>query len=103
MLSKQFPKSDKLGLGAEIAKIILNTHELTISATLITKENKENKIPLLQTIRGKTEVLKKLIRLLFELKIINDKKYFTLQCDLQEISKDATNWQASIFSKELKI
>lgn len=100
MLSKQLPKSDKLGIAAEIEKIMLSMHELTITAAL---SPKSDKIPHLQSIRIKTDVLKKMIRLMFDLKIIDDKKYFVLQLDLQEISKEATNWQNYLNPKELKI
>ncbi len=102
LLTKQLPKSDKLGLAAEIEKIILSIYELTITAALIPKENKEQKIPYLKSICVKTEVLKKLIRLMFELDIINRDKYFTLQFDLQEISKEANNWLNFLKPKEPK-
>lgn len=93
------PKGDKLGLATEMEKIILNILEITITSAL---SPKSNKIPLLQTNRIKIEVLKKMVRLIYDLKIINTAKYFDLQFQLQNISKENTNWLNSLIPKELK-
>jgi len=55
-------------------------------------EPKNNKLPILNSARIKIEVLKRLIRIIQELNIIEKKKYIELELDLQEISKMVTGW-----------
>ena len=43
--------------------------------------------------------MKRLIRLTGDLDIIETKKYLELEKDLQEISKDTTNWMHSLLPK----
>ncbi len=50
----------------------------------------------LKSARIKIETLKRLIRISWELKIIEDKKYINLESDLIEISKNINNWINSL-------
>jgi len=53
---------------------------------------RENKKALLEYLRIDIEVIKNLVRLENELKVIGDKKYFTLSAELLEISKMVSGW-----------
>jgi len=53
-----------------------------------------------QELKIKIEVSKRLIRLMSELNIITQKKYITLETNLQEISKMAANWYKYLIKKE---
>lgn len=89
LLSSQIPKRDRFGIYSKIEKICLDVQELIISAAL---ENRNDKFPFLNSARIKIEVLKRLIRTTYELKIIPDKKYILLEGQLQEISKMTNGW-----------
>lgn len=89
LLSKQIPKPDRFGIWSKIQNICLESVELIITASL---EIKDNKLSILQSVRIKIEVLKRLIRLSNQLHIIKNKKYIELISDLQEISKMINGW-----------
>jgi len=59
-------------------------------------QSRGTKLPTLNSARIKIEVMKRLVRLTGDLAIIENKKYLELEKDLQEISKDTTNWIHSL-------
>jgi len=63
-----------------------------ILTTTAAFEIKNNKFLILNSARIKIEILKRLIRIACELKIVEDKKYLELELDLQEISKMTNGW-----------
>lgn len=73
----------------KIEKICLKIMELSIIASL---EAKDSKLPFLNSVRIKIEVLKKFFRIAHELNIINQKSYINFELDLQELSKMANGW-----------
>ncbi|OGI25559.1 MAG: hypothetical protein A3J76_05770 [Candidatus Moranbacteria bacterium RBG_13_45_13] len=89
LLSSRLPKKERFGIFQKIENICLDILILSNAAVL---EKKINKSALLNSSRIKTETLKKLIRMTFELNIIDQKKYFYLELDLEEISKMANGW-----------
>ncbi len=89
LLSRQISKQDRFGIYSKIESVFLEILELVITAAL---ENKQNKGPILNSARVKIEVLKRLVRISCELKIIEYKKYISLESDLQEISKMVNGW-----------
>lgn len=88
-MSRQISKRDKFGLWLKIENLCLNILELTITAAL---EARNNKLPILNSLRIKIENLKRLLRIAYELKIIEGKSYIALETDLQEISKMTSGW-----------
>lgn len=89
MIAPQIPKKDRFGIYLKIEEILLEIIPLTITAAF---ESKYNKIPILNSARIKIEVLKRLVRIAYELNIIEKKKYIILESDLQEISKMTNGW-----------
>lgn len=89
LLGKQIPKRDHFGIFLKIENVLLDIFELVITAALETRINKT--IPL-NSARIKIEILKRLIRLIQELNIIESKTYLALEADLQEISKMINGW-----------
>lgn len=69
--------------------LLLEIFELSVSASF---EIKHQKLFPLNSCRIKTEVLKRLFRIMLDLKIIEDKKYIELEFDLIEISKMTNGW-----------
>ncbi|EKE11447.1 MAG: hypothetical protein ACD_15C00077G0005 [uncultured bacterium] len=76
--------------------LLLEIIDLTVTSAL---QNKNAKLPTLNSARIKIEVMKRLIRLVGELGIIKNEKYLELESNLQEISKDTNNWMRSLISK----
>ncbi len=82
-------KRDKLGIHAEIESIALLTLRDIITASLSPKAQKQ--IPL-QRARTSLEVLKHLVRMEHELKIIDQKIYLRIEELLIETSKQLNGW-----------
>jgi len=87
--SKLFPKSEKHTLGQKIENLIL---EILENGFLAADSPKQEKIPLLKTMSVKTHLLKTLLRLTLEIRIMDNKKYIILQEQLQEVGKMIGGW-----------
>lgn len=88
-----FPKKDKYVLGAKCEQYIINILELLLRANSLPKEKK---LEVIESANTKFDLLKVFIRLTKELKIIDNKKYLTLQSSIQEIGKMFGGWIKSL-------
>jgi hypothetical protein len=88
-----FPKKDKYTLGAKIENYLLNILELLLLAS---SSVKDKKLPCLQQANIKFDTLKILIRLAYEIKVLDEKKYLMIQKYIQEIGKMLGGWQRSL-------
>jgi len=88
-LGAKIPKRDKFGIYLGVENICLDLITISIDAAINQKDRKKS---LLYELRIKIETLKQLIRIMNELKIIEDKPYIVLETQLQEISKMAMGW-----------
>ncbi len=82
-----FPNKDKYTLGRKINNLIIEIIELVFLAV----NSKEN-YKILKKISIKIDLLKMLIRLAKETKVIDNKKYVLLQKELQEIGRMTGGW-----------
>jgi hypothetical protein len=89
VLSSKIGKRDRFGIYLKAENIVLEILDLSLTASF---EMKYNKLALLNSDRIKIEVLKRLFRIMFELEIIENKKYIELEFDLIEISKMTNGW-----------
>jgi hypothetical protein len=89
LISLKIPKRDRFGIWLKIENICLEIIDCIIAASF---ENKIAKLPLLNSARIKTEILKKLIRIPYELNILEKRKYLNIEFELQEISKMVNGW-----------
>ena len=89
LISPKISKKDRFGIYLKIESLCLEILNLLITAAL---EIKNNKLLILNSARIKIEVLKRLIRITYELNIIENKKYINLESNLQEISKMINGW-----------
>lgn len=89
LLTAKIPKRDRFGIFQKVETICLDIIILSNAATLETKQNKPAH---LNSARIKIETIKKLIRITHELNLIDQKKYFDLELDLEEISKMTNGW-----------
>ncbi len=89
LTSPKITKRDRFGIWLKVENLCLEITDLIIIASL---EIKNNKLSILNLTRIKIEVLKRLIRIAYELNIIENKKYIYLESDLQEISRMTNGW-----------
>lgn len=82
--SGKISKKNRFGIYLRIEQHSLELIDLLLVATL---ENKEHKSLPLRHARLKTESLKRLLRICYELNIIDIKHYINFEYRLQEISK----------------
>ncbi len=88
-----FPKKDKYTLGAKCELYIIDTLELLLAASTVTKQDKK---PYLLKANVKFDALKVFLRLAKEIKVLDNKKYLELQNHIQEIGKMLGGWQRSL-------
>ena len=88
-----FPKKSRFVLGQEIETTILDLLESVAKAEY---SSQKKTIELLNQGSANLDFLKILIRLCYELKIINQKKYIELEERLQEIGKMLGGWLRSL-------
>jgi len=87
--TKTFPKSDKYSLGEKLKNLNLELLELLIEAEVA---KRDWKAPILEKAGRKNDLLKLLLRLTNEIKILDDKKYLSLMEKLQEIGRMLGGW-----------
>lgn len=91
-----FPKKSRYTLGDKIDTRFLNVLELISIATYQSKEEKLNTLN--RAIMG-IDVLKFLLRVAWELKILDDKKYTKLSEGIQEIGRQVGGWRKGLQTK----
>lgn len=84
-----FPRKDRYAIGLKTENIIINTLECFLQAGL---SPKNRKIAIINKANNNFELLKVFIRLMWELKIIDHKKYLVLQQYMSEIGKMLGGW-----------
>jgi four helix bundle protein len=93
---KSFPKKDQYLLGKRCEDYILSFLEQVVTAASISKEQKLRSLAIAN---GKFDVLKVLFRVAKEKKIIDNKKYLSLEMKIQEIGKMLGGWMRSLTTK----
>lgn len=87
--SVHFPKRDRYTLGQKIENNILELLEFIILAS---QSERGEKLKILKKASVKLDVIKVLVRLCRDLKVIDTKKYLSLSSFLQEIGKMLGGW-----------
>jgi len=93
LIIEKMPKKDKYSLGTKAERCTLDLLELVLEAGNVTSDDKKN---LLNKASTKTDVLKLLIRLTYDLKAIDQKKYLKLEEQLQEVGRMIGGWIKSL-------
>lgn len=93
---KGFPKKDQYLLGKRCEDYILLFLEHILIASNLPKEKK---LHLLEVASGKFDTLKVLFRLAREFKMLDNKKYLSLELKTQEIGKMLGGWIRSMITK----
>ena len=89
VLAEQVSKRDRFGIHLRVENLCLHCLELSITASF---EERAEKIKTLKTLRVRIEVLKRLIRHEYELKIFDNRAYLRMEKQLQELSKMTNGW-----------
>lgn len=90
---KTFPKKDQYLIGKRCEDALLSFLEYTLLAASAPKEQKAR---LLNIAAGKFDVLKILLRLAKELKMLDTKKYIELELKAREVGKMLGGWIRSL-------
>lgn len=83
------PKNDRHTIGQRIENLILSVIESIVVASQLSKTEK---LPVLQEASTKLDLLKVFVRLSKDLKIIDNKRYLTLESCIQEIGRMLGGW-----------
>lgn len=87
---EKMPKKDKYSIGLKIDKGTLDLLELIITAGSI--KGSDEKINMLTISSSKLDLLKLLVRLAYDIKAIDKKKYLSLEEGFQEIGRMLGGW-----------
>jgi len=96
VLHRNFPKTERYGLGRKIDLLFLEILELTFTAAYLPPEPK---IILLGKIISRMDILRFFSQLAWENKLIPDEKYIELSKRLEEIGRDIGAWKKGLLEK----
>lgn len=88
-IRKQVPKQDRFTLWQKLENTLLMLIEYILHASSLYKEEK---LPTLERASSKLNVLRILVRLAYDIKSIDNKKYTALQQDIDEIGRMLGGW-----------
>lgn len=90
---KTFPKKDQYVLGKRCEEHMISFMELLLSAVSLYKQEKKAK---LLEANNKFDLLKVLLRMAREFKMLDNKKYLSLEEKIQEIGRMLGGWIRSL-------
>ena len=91
-----FPKKSRYTLGDRIDSLFIEIVELLWSASY---QSKNEKLPTIIEAIRKVDAMKFLLRIAWEIKILNNQKYTTLSEHLYEIGRMLGGWKKGLESK----
>lgn len=96
-MHRNFPKTERYGLGRRIDNLFLEILELSFSASYLPPDPK---IILLGKTISRLDVLKFFVQLAWENKLFPNKKYIDLSTRLEEIGKMLGGWRKGLLEKK---
>lgn len=90
---KIFPKKDQYLLGKRCEEYLLSFMEAVLLAAGL---QRENKLRILEQANSRFDVLKVLVRMARELKMLDNKKYLSIGTKMQEIGRMLGGWMRSL-------
>lgn len=96
ILHRNFPKTERFGLGQRIDNLFLEVLELSFAASYLPPESK---IILLGKTISRLDVLKFFLQLAWENKLIPNEKYLELSKQLEEIGRMLGGWKKGLLNK----
>jgi hypothetical protein len=95
-LQKNFPKTERYGLGQKINQTFLEILEFTFTASYLPSDTK---IIMLGKVISRLDILKFFTQLAWENKFIPTEKYTELSLKLEEIGRMLGGWKKGLESK----
>jgi len=93
---KNFPRLSRYTLGYKIDTLFTGVIEYILLAGYASREQK---LPIIQKISAKLDSLKFFLKLAWEMKLLNDKKYAALFQPIVEVGKMLGRWQQQLLNK----
>ena len=91
------PKTARYSLGSKIDTLFIQVIESLVTATYLAKEEKQ---PFVLKAIAKLDMLKFFLRVAWEIKVVDNKKYTTLSEELDEIGRMIGGWNRQLLGKE---
>ena len=95
VIHRDFPRTERFGLGQKIENIFLNILELSFLCIYL---QPDAKVILLDKIISKLDTLKFFVQLAWESKIISNDKHIILSSKLEEIGRMLGGWRKGLQS-----
>jgi len=89
LIGPKLAKRDRYGIYLKIESACLDALTLSIEAALLSRQRKT---AVLEMLKIKIELLKQLVRIAHEIRVIEQKRYIALSADLVEASKMVSGW-----------
>jgi len=96
ILHRDFPKTERYGIGRRIDNLFLEILELSFTASYLPPEHK---IILLGKAISRLDVLKFFLQLAWENKLVPNEKYINLSQKLEEIGRMLGGWKRGLDKK----
>lgn len=90
------PKKSKYSLGGKIDDVFLECIDLIFTASF---QEKAKKLLYVEKVTTRFDLLKFLIRILWELKLLDDKKYIAISTELDEIGRMIGGWRNKLIKE----
>ncbi len=95
-LHKNFPRIERLGIGAKIENTFLDVLEYTFVAMYLASDQK---ILMLSKTIAKLDKLKFFVQIAWENKLIPEEKYALISLDFEEIGQQLGAWRKGLLTK----
>jgi hypothetical protein len=99
-LHRDFPKTERYGLGRRIDILFLEILEISFTASYLPPEQK---IILLGKTISRLDVLKFFLQLSWENKLIPNEKYIEISENLEEIGRMLGGWRKGLLQKKTPV
>lgn len=96
VLHRDFPKTERYGIGRRIDNLFLEVLELSFTAAYLPPEQK---IVFLGKAISRLDILKFFLQLAWESKLVPDEKYLDLSARLEEIGRMLGGWRRGLQKK----
>lgn len=93
-----FPKKARPGIAVKIDNLLIEISELLLIASY---ERNQNKLPTLEAAIRKIDTLKFFLRISWEIKAIDNKKYLVISEHVQELGRMVGGWKKGLLTKTL--
>jgi hypothetical protein len=95
-MSQHFPKKSRYTMGSKIDHIFISLLEFIFTAGSLPKDKK---LPYIQKAVGQLDLLKFFLRISWEIKAFDDKKYLVISEPLDEIGKMLGGWHRNLIKE----